>query len=89
MLRLQESGLIAKWVKIYQPGPHQCLDPSHRQQQEADLRNPTLLNLDNFAGTFAALLLGYLLSMFAFLRENYSKIYSALCYLCINKHEAI
>lgn len=61
ILQMQELGLIAKWIEVYQPKPRRCLfDPikNEKVQNELNHLQPNRITLKQFASGFVVLFIG-------------------------------
>ena len=70
MLRMMVTGFVGHWKDIYLPKPIQCMtDLNSRQAMLADIRNPTLVDLDGLVPAFEFLFIGLLIASLVLLGE--------------------
>lgn len=71
ILKIQEKGLITKWIDNYQSKPRRCLDQLERGYRPRKNPRLTQLTLKNFIGAFVLLFFGYCLSVGIFIYEKF------------------
>lgn len=67
-MRMHEAGLLNRWLDIYQPKPHKCLDMA---KPKDDPRNPDKISLKNLAIPFGMLIFGFTLSLTVLIFEKW------------------
>lgn len=72
ILEMRGNGLIDIWTKWYLPDVRQCLEKSDKfVRQKSSKAGSPRLSLKNLTGSFVVLLVGYLVSLCAFIVEKY------------------
>ena len=85
-----DYGLMDKWMAVNYPTSPRCLasikQAREQQQKTSKSGQPPSITLNNFAGIFVALLIGYALSILTFITEltvsrcSCSKLYTFFTY---------
>jgi hypothetical protein len=66
------------WTQWYQPDIRQCRAEEDKITKNVSKNAPPRLSLKNLTGAFVVLLIGYLISLVAFLAENIMSYYKNL-----------
>lgn len=79
MLQMLETGLVTKWSRMHQE-KSRCFAPIDviRAQENSQRNGPRRISLQDFAGIFVALVIGYSISLFTLFVEIMIRFYIIL-----------